>query len=56
MKKLLSAASDLNIKECVIGTAHRGRMNVLVNVLEYPAKDLFYKIAGNGSIPSEIYN
>jgi hypothetical protein len=30
--------------------------NVLVNVLEYPAKDLFYKIAGNGSIPSEIYN
>lgn len=39
-----------------MGIAHRGRMNVLVNILEYPAKDLFYKISGKGDIPREIYN
>ena len=44
------------MKDCVIGTAHRGRMNILVNVMDYPAKDLFYKIAGNGSLPTELYN
>jgi probable 2-oxoglutarate dehydrogenase E1 component DHKTD1 len=39
-----------------MGIAHRGRMNVLVNILEYPAKDLFYKIAGHNDIPEDIYN
>jgi len=39
-----------------MGISHRGRMNLLVNILDYPVKDLFYKIAGGGDIPSEIYN
>jgi probable 2-oxoglutarate dehydrogenase E1 component DHKTD1 len=39
-----------------MGIAHRGRMNVLANVLEYPPKDIFYKISGKGDIPYEIYN
>ena len=31
-------------------------MNILVNVMDYSPKDLFHKIAGNGSLPNEIYN
>jgi len=46
----------IDIQSCVIGTAHRGRMNILVNVLDYPARDLFYKISGKGFIPEELYN
>lgn len=46
----------LGITDCVMGIAHRGRMNVLVNILEYPPKDLFYKISGKNDIPEEIYN
>jgi hypothetical protein len=31
-------------------------MNILVNIMDYPPKDLFYKIAGNSSFPKEFYN
>lgn len=34
---------------------HRGRFNVLVELLDYPAKDLFYKISGKSDFPEELY-
>lgn len=35
---------------------HRGRFNVLTNILEYPARYLFRKISGKSDTPSEVYN
>lgn len=34
---------------------HRGRLNTLVNVLEYPASLLFRKISGKTDTPSELF-
>ncbi len=37
----IETAAGLGVEEVVIGMAHRGRLNVLVNVMELPAQDLF---------------
>lgn len=34
---------------------HRGRLNVLVNLLQYPVEDLIAKIQGRSDIPSSLY-
>ena len=38
---IVCAASGDGVKELVIGMAHRGRLNMLVNILGKPPKDLF---------------
>ncbi|EGC36599.1 oxoglutarate dehydrogenase [Dictyostelium purpureum] len=40
-----SAKSQL--KNVVIGMPHRGRLNLLVQMCKYPAKDFFWKVKGN---------
>jgi len=43
---IVRAAGDNGIKELVIGMAHRGRLNVLVNILGKPPKTLFDEFEG----------
>jgi 2-oxoglutarate dehydrogenase E1 component len=42
----LELGAELGIKEVVIGMAHRGRLNVLANILCKPADEIFAEIAG----------
>lgn len=37
-----------------MGIPHRGRLNVLVNLLNYPASDLFRKISGKTDTPMDL--
>ncbi|WP_411358143.1 2-oxoglutarate dehydrogenase E1 component [Pseudidiomarina salilacus] len=46
LKALISRAGEQGTKEAVIGMAHRGRLNVLVNVLGKKPQDLFDEFAG----------
>lgn len=46
LKELISKAGAVNVKEVVIGMAHRGRLNVLVNVLGKEADELFQEFEG----------
>ena len=55
LRNFLAKASEKGVKEVVLGMPHRGRLNVLVNLLDYPARDLFYKISGNNDLPDQLY-
>ncbi|MEM8922255.1 MAG: multifunctional oxoglutarate decarboxylase/oxoglutarate dehydrogenase thiamine pyrophosphate-binding subunit/dihydrolipoyllysine-residue succinyltransferase subunit [Actinomycetota bacterium] len=44
---ILSAAADDHMERAVIGMAHRGRLNVLVNILGKDHHDLFTEFEGN---------
>ncbi|WP_440879926.1 2-oxoglutarate dehydrogenase E1 component [Tenacibaculum sp. C7A-26P2] len=43
---LKDAAESYGVKECVLGMAHRGRLNTLVNIFRKPVKDLFSEFEG----------
>src|SRR5439155_9950513 len=50
--ELIQRAGSNGVQEFVIGMAHRGRLNVLVNVLGKMPKDLFLEFEGKA--PSEL--
>ncbi len=43
---LRDAAEKYDVKECVLGMAHRGRLNTLVNIFKKPVRDLFSEFEG----------
>tara|TARA_B100000768_G_scaffold178135_1_gene193392 strand:+ start:820 stop:3561 length:2742 start_codon:yes stop_codon:yes gene_type:complete len=43
---LRDAAEKYGVKECVLGMAHRGRLNTLVNIFKKPVRDLFSEFEG----------
>ena len=43
---LRDAAENFGVKECVLGMAHRGRLNTLVNIFKKPVRDLFSEFEG----------
>ncbi len=46
MSELVRRAGDAGVKDIVIGMAHRGRLNVLVNILGKNPADLFQEFEG----------
>jgi 2-oxoglutarate dehydrogenase E1 component len=50
---VVRAAGDNGVKEVVIGMAHRGRLNVLVNILGKPPKTLFNEFEGKWDHPDD---
>lgn len=47
-----SAAHGVN--DVVIGMAHRGRTNLLVGLLQYPASLVMHKIRGHSDVPHDV--
>ena len=41
LESAIQVGADLGVKECVLGMAHRGRLNVLVNVFQNLRKCIF---------------
>jgi len=46
MKELIDRAADLGVESLVIGMPHRGRLNVLGNVVRKPMRQIFSELAG----------
>lgn len=56
LRTMFAKSSELGVTDIVIGMPHRGRLNTLVNIMDYPTRDLFYKMQGKCDIPSDFYN
>ncbi len=46
LNKLIERGAESGVKEYTIAMAHRGRLNVLANVLQKPAKNIFKEFEG----------
>jgi len=49
LKEMINRGGDIGVEEMVIGMAHRGRLNVLVNVLGKEPNELFQEFEGKHS-------
>lgn len=56
MSELLKRAGDAGVKDMVIGMAHRGRLNVLVNILGKNPAELFSEFEGKQKQDSRLGN
>ncbi|KAI8811662.1 thiamine diphosphate-binding protein [Cladochytrium replicatum] len=50
---IFKEANQTGIQELVLCMPHRGRLNVLVDLLKYPLDKLFHKIKGNNEFPDD---
>eukprot|EP00834_Sanchytrium_tribonematis_P005647 NODE_356_length_8904_cov_1.034412.p1 type:complete len:728 gc:universal NODE_356_length_8904_cov_1.034412:2064-4247(+) len=50
---LFETAASSDIKEIILCTAHRGRLNMLAGILNFPLDALFSKIKGNSEFPEK---
>lgn len=53
LDELVQRSGSMGVRECIIGMAHRGRLNVLINTLGKQPRDLFDEFEGK-RLPSEI--
>ncbi|KAJ1728678.1 hypothetical protein LPJ61_003907 [Coemansia biformis] len=54
LDELFSLCSSTGISEAVVGMPHRGRLNILIDLLKYPARALFHKLQGNAEFPGGL--
>ena len=54
LEAVIKYAGAAGVVEVVIGMAHRGRLNVLVNVLHKPYRVLFHEFAGGSANPEDV--
>ncbi|MCB2107778.1 MAG: 2-oxoglutarate dehydrogenase E1 component, partial [Rhodobacteraceae bacterium] len=54
IEQILKRGGMLGVKEVVLGMAHRGRLNVLVNVMHKPFSALFSEFQGNSPNPEDV--
>ena len=54
IEQILKRGSQLGLKEVVIGMAHRGRLNVLHNVLNKPFRAIISEFLGKPSSPEDL--
>jgi len=54
LEQIIKRGGQLGVKEIVIGMAHRGRLNVLANVLSKPFRQMFHEFRGGSAKPDEV--
>ena len=51
---LFSVASKAGIEHIILAMPHRGRLNLLADLLKFSLPELFHKIGGGSEIPEEL--
>jgi 2-oxoglutarate dehydrogenase E1 component len=54
LEQIIKRGGQLGVKEIVIGLAHRGRLNVLANVLGKPLRAIFNEFKGGSFKPDDV--
>ncbi len=54
LEQIIKRGGALGAKEIVLGMAHRGRLNVLCQVMGKPHRALFHEFKGGSFIPGEV--
>jgi len=54
IEQILKRGSQLDLEHVVIGMAHRGRLNILTNVLHKPLEAIFSEFQGNAAKPEDV--
>src|SRR5579864_2673342 len=54
LEQIIKRGGQLGVKEIVICMAHRGRLNVLANVMAKPYRQLFHEFSGGSANPTEV--
>ncbi|KAG2224888.1 hypothetical protein INT45_010837, partial [Circinella minor] len=52
LDRLFELSAQAGVQDVLIGMPHRGRLNLLCDLLEYPHAALFSKMKGNSELPS----
>ncbi|KAJ2691756.1 hypothetical protein GGH99_002187 [Coemansia sp. RSA 1285] len=54
LDELFSLCNHAGVTEAVLGMPHRGRLNILVDLLKYPPRALFHKLQGHAEFPEDL--
>ncbi len=54
LEQIIKRGGSLGVKDIVLGMAHRGRLNVLANVMAKPYSAIFHEFQGGSSTPDEV--
>jgi len=54
LEQIIKRGGALGVQDIVIGMAHRGRLNVLAQVMAKPHRAIFHEFKGGSSTPNEI--
>jgi 2-oxoglutarate dehydrogenase E1 component len=54
MEQIIKRGGALGVREIVIGMPHRGRLNMLAQVMAKPQRAIFHEFKGGSSMPGEI--
>ncbi len=54
LEQIIKRGGQLGVKEIVIGMPHRGRMNVLANVMSKPMRAIFNEFRGGSFKPDDV--
>ncbi|HVU20229.1 MAG TPA: 2-oxoglutarate dehydrogenase E1 component [Rhizomicrobium sp.] len=54
LEQIIKRGGQLGVKEIVLGMSHRGRLNVLANVMSKPYRQLFHEFQGGSANPTSV--
>jgi len=54
LEGIMKTGGQMNLDEIVIGMPHRGRLNVLANVMQKPYRAIFNEFHGGASTPDDV--
>ncbi|TXC69752.1 2-oxoglutarate dehydrogenase E1 component [Sphingomonas ginsenosidivorax] len=54
LESVIKYGGQMGVREIVIGMAHRGRLNVLANVMAKPLRVIFHEFSGGSANPEDV--